>query len=165
MSVDKQLQKLEEEIKALKTSFEQSAASLNVYTTETTFDTSMNVTNFSNGGAYDPMQWLPLMATYQMSNSTRFDTETFVVTFTCDKGINTFASIEFKNITAEQKGRTSYLTHRRVPFAGGAKWIVTTQPNATLNSGTGFYTWEPTKIKIAVQSAAEGTLGVKMIWQ
>lgn len=163
MRTDNEVKKLEQEIKALKTSFEQSASMLDVYTEEINFETSINVTNFSNSGSYDPLNWSTLMAMRQLPNGTRFSTETIKVTFRCDAGINTFASLEINNITGGAK--TAFTTVRRIPYSGGARWLVTVTPNVTPSGTTGYYNWEPTQFKFAVQSAAKGTLEAKMIWQ
>lgn len=164
-STDKQIQKLEDEIKALKASFQQSAVMMNIYTTDIQFDTAMNVTNWSNSGSYNPLQWGTLVAMYTLQNGTRFDTETLEVTFTCADGYNTYATLEVDDITPGKETSFFRFYYHRVPYNGGARWIVSVAPNADLVGGTGYYTWAKSTLRFAVQSPAKGTLGVKMIWQ
>ena len=164
MRTDSQIKQLEQEIKALKTSFEQSASMLTVYTEEISFQTSMNVTNFTNSGSYNPLEWQTLVAMNRTSDGTRFSIETVQVTFRCEAGINTFASLEIDKLNGEEAGLRT-ISQRRIPYSGGARWLVTVAPNATLIGTTGYYSWNPTQLKFAVQSAVKGTLEAKMIWQ
>lgn len=164
MRADSQIKQLEQEIKALKASFEQSASMLTVYTEEISFQTSMNVTNFTNSGSYNPLEWQTLVSMNRLPDGTRFSTETIEVTFRCDAGINTFATLEIDKLNGDESGLRA-ISMRRVPYNGGARWIVTAAPNATLIGTTGYYNWEPTLLNFAVQSAVKGTLEAKMIWQ
>lgn len=161
MSVEKQIDKLEQELKALKTSFEQSATMMKIYSTEITFSTSMNSIAFSNP-SYDPLQWITLVYLPKINASTSCGVEPILVTFNCNKGINTFATLEIEVMTGRSGLRT--ITTRRIPYSGGSQWLVTANPNVTLQP-SGWYTWDPTIIKFVVKSAAEGNLGAKMIWQ
>ena len=159
-----QIQQLKQEMKAIKASFEQSASMLNVYTVELSFQTSMNVTNYTNSSSYNPLEWTTLMAMESLPNGTKFDTETIQVTFKCDAGVNTFASLEINKLNGDNAGLRT-ISCRRIPYSGGARWLITVAPNATLIGTTGYYNWEPTRLKFAVQSAAKGTLEAKMVWQ
>lgn len=159
--VDQQLEKMEQEIKALRASFEINANSMKVYTKELQFTTQKNKTSWSNSQAYNPLQWEQLVSMAKESDGNRFSTETIVVTFDCAAGINTFAQLEI-NLVSGLDTNWLVIGCRRVPYSNGARWIVTTRPNLDNPS---YDVWYPTVLKFAVQSAAEGTLTAKMIWQ
>lgn len=160
--VDKQLQKLEQEIEAIRAAFAQNASSMTIYTTAITFTTSRNTTNWSNSGSYNPLQWASLISMYKTSGGDRFDTETIEVTFSCDAGINTFANLEIGFVTITSG--LAVVSSRRIPHSGGARWLVTVRANATTD-GSGFDVWQPSTLRFAVQSAVQGNLTARMIWQ
>lgn len=162
MRVDEQLQKIEQEIESIRAAFAQNASTMTIYTTTLDFTTSKNTTNWSNSGAYNPLEWEPLTSMFQTSGGEKFDTETIEVTFDCAAGINTFANLEID--FADVSPGWAVISSRRVPYSGGAKWLVTTQPNFS-GPGPGQYVWLPTELRFAVQSAAQGTLTARMIWQ
>lgn len=162
MRVDQQLQKVEQEIESIRSAFAYNASNIDVYTSTLTFTTSKNTTSWNNSGSYNPLQWAPLTSMYTSSGGDRFDVETVIVTFTCDAGINTFANLEINYVTVSAGFAVS--SCRRVPYSGGARWLVTIQPRAT-SDGRGNYTWQASTLKFAVQSAAPGNLTAKMIWQ
>lgn len=162
MRIDQQVQKIEEEIKEIKSSFEHNANSMQVYTSKLVFTTSKNVTNWSNSGAYSPLEWEPLISMFGESNGDKFDHETIELTFDCAYGINTFANLEMRFVSVSSGFVVA--TTRRVPYSGGARWLIIVQPKATSDS-LGYYTWYPSTIEFAVQSAAQGTLRAKMLWQ
>ena len=162
MTVDQQLQKIEQEIQAIRAAFAQNVANMEVYTATLDFTTSRNTTNWSNSQPYDPTKWPSLIPMQLDTNDERFDTETVIVTFDCSAGINTFADLEVDSIDTSP-GLTVVST-RRIPYSGGARWSVTVSPNFS-GSGPGMYVWKPSKLKFAVQSAAPGTLTAKMLWQ
>lgn len=162
MSTESQLAKIEREIEAIRTAFSQNASSMTVYTSVLDFTTSRNTTNWSNTGEYNPLQWEPLVSMNRTASGDRFDTETIEVTFTCDAGINTFANLEI-DFTSIASG-IAVVGVRRVPYAGGARWLVTVTPKST-RDGAGYYTWQPSRLRFAVQSAVEGNLTARMIWQ
>lgn len=161
MSVEKDIEKMEQEIKALKASFEQSASMMKIYSTQITFSTSMNSVTYSNP-SYNPLQWESLVSMPRIDANTHCGVETIVVTFTCSGGINTFATLEIEELVATSG--LGVITTTRVPYNGGARWLVTAQPNVTLQP-SGWYTWQPTKLRFVVKSAVEGQLGAKMIWE
>ena len=150
--VDKQVQKIEQEIEAIRSAL----------TVSLTFTTSRNTTNWSNGGSYNPLQCAPLISMYRTSGGDRFDTETIEVTFSCNEGINTFANLEISFVTITSG--LAVVSSRRVPYSGGARWIITVRPNATTDS-SGYDVWQPSTLRFAVQSAVQGTLTARMIWQ
>lgn len=162
MRVDSQLQKIEQEIESIRTAFSQNASSMTIYTSTLDFTTSRNTTNWSNSSAYSPLEWEPLISMYRTSGGDRFDTETIEVTFACTAGINTFANLEI-DFTSIASG-LAVVSSRRVPYSGGARWIVTVRPNSTTD-GSGYDVWVPSRLRLAVQSAVQGNLTARMIWQ
>lgn len=161
MRVDQQLQKIEQEIEAIRSAFNYNATNMDVYTSTLDFTTSKNITNWSNSNPYDPREWATLVSMFLGADGNRFDVETIIVTFNCSAGINTFANLEIDYI--DTSPGWTVVTSRRIPYSGGARWSVTTQPNFSGNVGE--YVWKPTKLKFAVQSAAPGNITAKMIWQ
>ena len=161
MSVEQQIEQLDDEIKALKASFEQNANSMEVFTTETTFDTRANIVNASNSGSYSPLDWSKIWSIPKDQYGNGYGTETIVVTFNCTNGINTFASLEF---TVLAPAGFNIASTKRIPYNGGARWLIMIDPNLTAIGETGRYSWSPTKLHIAVQSATRGTMEVKMLW-
>lgn len=142
MSTEKELKKLEDEITAQKAVFEKMAAQLPVYTKSVNFKTKANPMHMDQGGS-----------------SYNFDgNERVVVTFATDRGSNTVATLEM-TVT----GFTSDLKVKRVPYTGGARWIVYNTPTYGQVGGT----WQriDTIYDFTVQSAVSGTLGAKMIWE
>lgn len=162
MSIEQQIEGLEEEIKALKCSFSQSANSMKIYTVEKAFETKANIVRASNPNPYNPLEWSAITSIPKNQNGDGYGRETILATFNCLKGINTFASLEF---TVLAPSGLNIISTKRVPYAGGARWQIEIRPNVTMDGGTGFYIWSTTKLHFAVQSAAEGTLEVKMIWE
>ena len=162
MRLEKQVKEIEQDIEALRASFQQNASTMNVYTTSLQFTTSRNTTNWSNSGSYNPLQWEPLTSMLTTSGGDKFSTETIQVTFSCNEGINTFATLEidFVNVSSG----FAVVSSRRIPYSGGSRWLVTLRPRSTSDGG-GNYTWQASVLKFAVSSAAQGTLTAKMIWQ
>lgn len=162
MRADQEIQKLTQEIKSIRTAFEQNASSMKVYTSILTFETSKNTTNWSNSQPYDPQNWESLVAMRMGPDNNRFATETIIVTFDCDSGINTFANLEidFVDVTPG----FAVVSCRRIPYSGGAQWSVTVQPNFSGNT-PGQYIWKKSILKFGVQSAAPGVLSARMIWE
>lgn len=160
MTVESQVEHLTREINALKTTFEQSAAMMQTFTAETTFTTSMNSISFSNP-SYDPMQWQPLVSLPDISDTVSCGLEPIIVTFSCDKGFNVFATLE---IDRPAHTPLDLIATYRLPYSGGARWMVTVNPKVTFQP-SGYYTWEPTTLRFVVKAAAEGQVEAKMIWQ
>lgn len=164
MTVEQQIQALEQEVKALRTAFEQNASSMNLQTYKLEFTTSRNTTNWSNSGAYNPLEWDPLTSMPVDANGNKIGTETIEVTFNCSAGINTFANLEIDPIDVSNDN-WAIISSRRVPYSGGAQWLVAIKPNVAMIGNTGKYQWSPSKLLFAVQSAAPGTLTARMIWE
>lgn len=160
MSVESQIEKMTNEIYSLKATFEQSAAMMKMTTTEITFSTSMNSISFSNP-SYDPLKWQSLISLPKINSTTACGLEPIIVTFDCDSGINTFATLE---IEREAHTPLDLISTKRLPYSGGAQWMVTVNPKVTALP-SGYYSWTSTTLKFVVKSAAEGQLGAKMIWE
>lgn len=143
MIVEKEVKKLEDEMKALKATFEKMALQMPVFTNSVNFTTSANPMHidYSGGSTYD------------------FDgNERVVVTLSTNSGVNTLATLEI-----EMDGFTSDFKVKRVPYSGGARWIIYNSPNYGEVSGD--YQRIDTNYTFTVQSAVDGTLEAKMIWQ
>lgn len=165
MNVERQLKKMEEETRAIKASFEQAAAMMDVYSTSIQFSTSPNIIHWNGHGHFSPDQYEYLAAlrggTSDLDgNHTGYGQERVVVTFDCDKGQNIFASLEIDLIDSGSWA----VWCRRITYAGGARWVVLFQVNSVTDHGT-WVNWKPNVVRFTVESAAPGTLGAKMIWQ
>ena len=160
MSVENQVERLEQESEALKVSYEQSASELSLYTYETVFSTTMNGITCTLPSSYDPeVWWLPPA---KLDSDTRIGDELVEVTFDSDEGINPFAMLEMEDASANE--RNDFITTTRVPYNGGARWIVELSPSIEPVGSTGYYSWKPNVIRFVVKSFARGRIGVKMAW-
>lgn len=168
MRVEKQLEELEREMKTIKSSFMQSAAQMNIVTTKINFSTQSNICSFEMNQSHDYQDWLRIygdFAYYVTSHnaSTYYCDESVVVTFRSSNGSNTIVNLEIE-------GNLGAIYIRRVPFSGGARWILRIGPNVTpVYTPDGvfidYWTWAPTDLTLAVQSGVSGILEAKMIWQ
>lgn len=129
-NTERLLTKLENESKALKATFEQSAMALPVFTTTHAHTTTQNkITIAASGNTYTPN-----------------DPERVIVTFNTNSGANTIAKLEISTNNA-------YLpVTRRIPYSGGAQWSVTAGAQSNGSS------WQPTNYTFTVQSLINGTL-------
>lgn len=133
MNTSDKLRQLRQEVQALKLAFAQSATKLTLYTKTLDFTTSENVITF-NG--------------YPTTGQERV-----VVTFRSNRNANTVAKLEID-------GDYSVVPIvRRVPFSGGARWVVSTAPRYASGG------WQATHYHFVVQSLVNGNLEAKMIWQ
>lgn len=161
MRVEKDLQKLEEEINALKTFFQQSAITLGLIAHSSTITTSSRKYTVSNSSYFNPLEWQSLFSYLEQGGTMYvgpyFGSEIIRVTFRSDNGSNTLADLEIDNISAG--GNVMKII--RVNYSGGARWFINCEPNVDLVGGMGLeYTWSPTKLKITVRSIMPGTLEV-----
>jgi len=166
MRTEQQLNTLEEEIKAIKTSFQQTASMMDVYTTILDFSTSPNIVRWNGNGHWEPLKypWLDSLSGISSDSSgnyTGYGRERVVVTFNCSGGINTFASLEMDLI--EANGNAVWC--KRVPYDGGARWVVLFHANEERDGQGRWVSWKPTVVRFAVESAIPGTLEARMIWQ
>lgn len=161
MKVEKDLQKLEDEINALKVSFERSASTLNLFSYTNTITTTANQYYVSNSSWYDPSRWESLLG-YLAENGQQgygpyYGFETIMVTFQANNGNNTLANLELKDLSVDE---SNVLKIMRVNYSGGARWKIDCAPNVELVGGPGFYRWSPTTLEITVRSIMPGTLEV-----
>lgn len=166
MRTEKEVEKLEGEIKAIKASFQQSASMMEVYTASCNFSTSPNVITWNGNGHWTPLHYTWLDTLYGQTvdgsgNTTGYGRERIIVTFTCTGGINTFASLELEPI--DMNDGTVWI--KRIPYSGGARWVVYLNPNGVYNGQGVWQSWKANKLKFYVQSAMAGTVGAKMAWQ
>lgn len=165
MRAEKEIAQLEEEVKAIKASFQQSASMMEVYKAEMQFATSQNLVQWNGNGHWEPFKYelLESLTSYSsdaQGNHTGYGYERIVITFDCEGGQNTFASLELDMVDVNEWA----VWYKRIPYSGGARWVVSLHPNGSYN-GQGTFIWRPSVLKIAVESAIPGTLGAKMIWQ
>lgn len=136
-SISKIIATLRREYHALKQAFEKNATQITLITKKLSYSSARNACSWSGQGFsfnYD-------------------DNERIVVTFSTNSGANTLAKLEIS-------GDYTILPQvRRVPYSGGARWIVA---NAPRTSGGN---WQTTSYNFTVQSLVNGTLSAKMIWE
>ena len=137
--IEKEIKKLQEEIEAQKAVFEKTALQLPVVTKTISFTTKANPMNIDYGGG----------TTYSFDGNERV-----VVTFATSRGSNTAAVLEMTS-----DGIMADLKVKRVPYAGGARWVVYSMPNYSEGNRI------DTHYTFTVQSALDGTLEAKMIWE
>lgn len=128
------IKRLRQEYNALKVAFQTAGSRLALSTRTLSFSTSRNSVT-ENGFTYD-------------------DLERVVVTFEATSSANTLAKLELSG---------DYETLpivRRVPYSGGARWVITT--NSRVDSS---FNWATTTYRFTVHSLAPGTLSAKMIWE
>lgn len=140
-SLQRQLNELDREIKALKTVYDKTATNLPTFTKRLTFNTLENkmVEKYSDG--YE----------YEFSGEERI-----IVEFRTNSGSNTLADLEF---TFSQDGFFVPKFHR-IPFAGGVAWEVNGMPDSDE-----YNNWKATTYNFTVNSVVDGTLTARMIWQ
>ena len=138
--MEAELKRLENEIEAQKAAYEKMAVQMPIFTKSINFTTSAN----------------PMNIRYPDNTNYSFDgNERVVVTFTTSRGSNTLATLELTSDAIKAD-----LKVKRVPYSGGARWVVYDIPNY---DGGGNRI--DTHYTFTVQSAVDGTLGAKMIWQ
>ncbi len=137
--IENELTKLENEIIAQKATYEKMATQMPVFTKSVDFTTLGNSITMDQGGG----------STFTFDGNERVE-----VTFNTSRGSNTLAVLEMTSDAIKAD-----LKVKRVPYNGGAKWIVYDIPN--YNNGNRV----DTHYTFTVQSAVDGLLGAKMIWQ
>ena len=138
MNTQALLKNLRRELQALKTAYAAVATTIPLKTKNLTFTTSENVCHYHSGGTdYDYAAF-----------------ERIVITLDTPEGVNTIAKLEFSIDSP------FVLSVKRVPYNGGARWIVTGVPN---QQGGG--AWAPSTYNFAVQTLVDGTLTAKMFWE
>ena len=162
MRAEDQIAKLQQEAKAIKASFEQSASMMEIYTATASITTQPNKVGYtvpSGGFVYDDWKRITAMNDNHSSDDPfhYYCDETVIVTFQSENGSNVLANLEFDENTD--------VIVTRLAFSGGAQWRVVVSPNLTPVPGTAYVEWAPTVINFAVQSSVKGTLEAKMIWE
>lgn len=138
-SVSSIISDIRREYQALKQAFQASATRLDLSTSKLNFSTKENACVYQD--AYGSFNYS--------------ENERVVVTLNCDSGANTLANLE---ITTDG---LSLPVVRRIPYSGGARWIVSSAPNVDLTT----YGWKTTNYQFTVNSMVKGTLSAKMIWE
>lgn len=161
--IEENIQKLENEVKALKSSFEQSASMMEINSVQKTFTTSPNTYTYTNSSSYTPSDWQPLWD-YLAEGGVPFEgpfygDEQVSVTFRTDNGSNSLADLEIEVLSPS----TPLPIHiMRVNYSGGARWILDCWPNLTLIP-PGYFRRSPTVLKITVNSIMPGILEVTQL--
>ena len=163
--VEKQIEKMEQEIKALKASFQQSASSMEIYTTRTTFTTQANKFTAYNP-SYNYQDWSRIVSYYidhdSSDPSSYYADEPVIVTFRSENGQNVLANLEI----GANGDATSFIKIIRLPFSGGARWKLLCAPLLEdVGNPVQYVNWSPWTLNIAVQAGVKGTLEVKMAWE
>lgn len=165
MRTEKEIEDLDREIKALKTSFEQSASTMEIYTVQTTFTTQPNKFTATNA-SYDYEYWYRIVGYYYRHDSVDLNSfyadEPVIVTFRSENGQNVLANLEID----ANGDLTNFIKITRVPFNGGARWELLLYPILEpVGNPIQYVIWHPWVLNIAVQAGVKGTLEVKMAWQ
>lgn len=132
---EKLVKNIEDEISALKASFEQSATTMPIFTKSVDLVTTRNKVDYK-------FDYQGQTIEYDMNA-----VERVMVTFTTSRGSNTIAALEIDvdNLQASPEVR-------RVPFSGGARWIVMGQPHME------YPNWLATVYRFTVHSMVDGVL-------
>lgn len=136
INTQKILKELRQEYKNQKVAFEQAGTNLNLFAKTLSFSTSKNtVTQTVSGSSFS----------YE-------DLERVIVTLDTASGSNTLAKLEISG------DYDTVPIVRRVPYSGGARWVITTSPK--LAGGN----WSSTNYNFVAQTLVNGTLSARMIW-
>lgn len=137
MLISQIISSLRREFHALKQAYQATATKVNLVTLPLNYSTKRNACNYAGGGI----------------NFNYDDNERVVITLTTAAGVNTLANLEISGNYDQPP------IIRRVPYSGGARWIVS---NAPKQSGGN---WTATNYQFAVQTLVNGALSAKMIWE
>lgn len=161
MRTEKEIKALEDEIEALKASFEQSAATLKTVAESVTVTTVPTKYSLSNSSTWDPEKWQELWNNLVIGGvpfrGPFYADEILQVTFRSNSGSNTLAELEIEELSQKHNGIVRTL---RVNYSGGARWILDCFPNVELYSYLGEVTWYPTILKLTIRSIMPGSLEV-----
>lgn len=142
-NIEKLLRALENEISAQKAALEMSAVTIPTVTKTASIQTTQNhiSADFTDpsGEHYS----------YTMNAAERIE-----VTFDTARGSNTIATL---GVNANYPDAAPRI--QRVPYTGGARWIVTGQPHVDTSSGQ--VVWSPTTYDFSVTSMLDGILSVR----
>lgn len=165
MRTEKEVENLDREIKALKASFEQSASTMEIYTTRTTFTTQSNKFSFGWPSSFDYDDWWRIILYIGIHDNvdrySYYASEPVIVTFRSENGQNVLANLEI----GANGDSTSFIKITRVPFNGGARWKLLCEPHLEpVGNPVEYYNWSPWVLNLAVQAGVKGTLEAKMAW-
>lgn len=141
VAVEQYLEKLESEGKALDVSFERDASIIPFTTKSGSHTTAENKYTYTFTSA---------------KGGSSFSVDGYertLVTFDTIDGSNTLATLEIDILNSSNSGTWPMV--RRIPYSGGARWLVTITPNLDAN-----YNRIPTNINFSVNSMAPGTLTI-----
>lgn len=158
MRVEKELEQLEDEIKALKTSFEQSATTLANFAYSSSFITTERKFTVSSTSAIDMAKWQSLFVYLEEGGS--FPSGPWI----CDEVVEViFRTLDGSNVLADLEINTvDPLLHTiRTNYSGGARWLVDCRPNVKRVSD--MYQWSPTSLEITVRSMKPGTMEIRQL--
>jgi len=138
MTIEARVAKLENEAAALKAAFVRSATTMPIYTKTAQIATTQNLIRYQ-------FDYEGQHVDYEATGSERI-----VVTLRTPNAINTIAKLEVATNYVNAKP-----TVRRIPYAGGARWIVMGMSNG------GGSNWQSTTYNISVLTMVDGTLTVE----
>lgn len=144
-NTSQRIQDIKRELRAQKMAFQRASNTLPLYTKTLTFNTKKNACHVED-------LWYP-GSDYDYEGYERI-----VVTLDTTSGANTLANLE---MSIKSNSSDFPLITRRVPYSGGARWIVMVDPNYIMLDRT----WITTTIEFSVHSLVDGTLSAKMIWE
>ena len=137
MDTSIKMRELRRELQAQKLAYQRASSTLALYTKQLSYSTKKNLCHWHDSG----------------SDFDYEENERVIVTLATTTGANTIAKIEID-------GDYSTLpVVRRVPYIGGARWVVSTSPKY---GGGG---WQATNYSFTVQTLVNGTLSAKMYWE
>lgn len=138
-NIEKQIADLESEGKNLDVAYVRTAANIPIYTKNASYSTAANI----------------ITMTYPGGGSSSFpDNERTLITFSTNTGANTIAELEV-NVLNPNPTAGVWPIVRRIPFSGGAQWIVVVNPNIDAN-----FNRQPTNLGFMVVSMIPGTMTI-----
>lgn len=136
--IEQQIANLETEGKNLDVAYARTATNIPIYPKKASYSTAANM----------------ITMTYPGGSSQVPSNERTLVTFNTDTGANTIAELEVNVLNPSQTAGTWPII-RRIPFSGGAQWIVMVNPNFDAN-----FNRQPTNLDFLVVSMMPGTITI-----
>ena len=136
------LQQIKRELQAQKVAFSRASSQLPLYTKNLVYNTKKNACRATD--LYPPYSY------YDYEGNERV-----VVTLNTPSGANTLATLEING------NYDTYPVVRRVPYSGGARWVVATSPRYNWDD----HTWRTTTYNFTVQTLVDGVLTAAMFWE
>ena len=138
VNTEQQIANLENEGKNLDVAHARTATNIPIYTKNVSYSTAANMITVTYPGGSDSFP----------------DDERIIITFNTDTGANTIAELEV-NVLNQNPTAGTWPTVRRVPFSGGAQWLVRVNPNFDAN-----FNRQPTNLDFLVVSMIPGTITI-----